>query len=259
MNDEAKRNLRNVMVMTLVDKKLSQKERRFVEELRIKLGISDEEFRELVEQVREDRKTIALPKGEKGGRQAVELLISVAMADGELAAGELKALRKVATCAGMSGPEFEKLLALQDTSADEDQINARVDDIYADFGGWDEATQHKKLSELASMGRAAATAMLHILESYRVPEGASDALVLKVLIAEHPGALGDDRAVYYLAQQVTIGDSDDEITNSALRCAGAEAIGKIVGEPFTRDQAGVEAVREWWRAPASDPYDRLAF
>ena len=101
--------------------------------------------------------------------------------------------------------------------------------------------------------------LLRVLETGRVPEGAADGLELKTLVAEHLGRLGDERAVYYLAQQVTIGEMDDEVTNGELRFAVAEALGRIADRPFSRDQGGVEAARKWWFAEGLRRYDHLAY
>ncbi len=257
MSEDAKRNLRNVMVLTLMDKELTKGERTFIEKLREKLAISAEDFRELVEQVRKDPKKIALPSDPREAEQAIELLVGAAMADGEVSPGERKLLQRIAAHVQMTDSQLEAMLSGPIEPGDEDQINALVDEVYASFATWDEKTQATKLAELGGSGRAAVIALLRILESYRAPDGAPDALALKRLVAEQLGTLGDDRAVYYLVQQINIGDSDDEITNSQLRFAAVEALGKIVGKDFTPDRAGIEAGRNWWAAPDSKKYDRL--
>ncbi|KKN68418.1 hypothetical protein LCGC14_0451460 [marine sediment metagenome] len=42
--------------------------------------------------------------------------------------------------------------------------------------------------------------------------------------------------------------------------SAAGALGKITGDAFTPDDAGVEAARTWWASggPKRDPYDKLA-
>ena len=130
-----------------------------------------------------------------------------------------------------------------------------------DFGSKEErdAQRRAKLQELAAMGRGVVVPLLRVLESYKSPDGAPNALSLKARVAETLGELGDDRAVYYLAQQVNIGEQEDEITNAALRRASAAALGALVGAEFSADDEGVAAARQWWQGSGRRVYDRLAF
>jgi hypothetical protein len=139
------------------------------------------------------------------------------------------------------------------------ELTHLVAEIYQQFAGWPEATQREKLDQFASAGDAAVVPLLRILESYRTPDGAADTLALKTMVCQQLGRLGDDRAVYYLCQQISLGDAEDEINSAALRCAAAEALGRIIGKPFTPDAQGVQAAREWWLGPGRARYDQLAF
>lgn len=139
------------------------------------------------------------------------------------------------------------------------ELTRLADEIYQQFAGWPEATQREKLDQFASVGDAAVLPLLRILESYRTPDGAANTLALKVMVCQHLGRLGDDRAVYYLCQQISLGDAEDEINSAALRYAATEALGRIIGKPFTPDAQGVQAARDWWVGPARARYDKLAF
>jgi len=96
-----------------------------------------------------------------------------------------------------------------------------------------------------------------LLESYRRPDGCETTVAMKTLLAEALGQIGDRRAVYYLSQQVSIGDSDDEITSAELRAACAHAIGRIAGVEFPRDESVVLAARQWWLDSGGDEYNQL--
>lgn len=139
------------------------------------------------------------------------------------------------------------------------ELTHLCDEIYQQFAGWPETTQREKLDQLASAGDAAVVPLLRILESYRTPDGAANTLSLKTIICQQLGRLGDDRAVYYLCQQISLGDAEDEINSAALRYAAAEALGRIIGKPFTPDDQGVQIAREWWLGPGRVRYDQLAF
>jgi hypothetical protein len=147
----------------------------------------------------------------------------------------------------------------------QDQLSVKLelthlaDEIYQQFAGWPDATQREKLDQFASAGAAAVVPLLRILESYRTPDGAADTLALKTMVCQQLGRLGDDRAVYYLCQQISLGDAEGEIESAALRYAAAEALGRIIGQPFTPDAQGVQAAREWWLGPGRVRYDQLAF
>lgn len=261
MDEKARQNLRNVIVFALVDGKLSGQEKRFIESLRTKLGVDDAEFRDIVQQVRINPKKVELPSDPAEAAETVRLLMDLAAADEEIAPAERELLAKLARRAGADVSAVERTISAASGAAEagESEINARVDEIYAQFGGWDSAARRQKLTELGAYGDEAVVPLLRLLESYRVPDGAEDSLELKALVVEQLGTLGDDRAVYYLAQQVNIGDMDDEVTNAGLRQVAAEAIGRIVGQSFSRGRQGVEEARKWWFATGVREYDHLAY
>jgi len=249
MGDNAQQDLQNVIVMALIDKTLSDAEEQFIVSLRAKLGIDEATFREICRKVREDRTRISLPRD---SAKAIELLRQVALADGQISEAEQRILDHLVEHVGAAASEQERL-------AVELELSHLVDEIYEQFSGWPDTTQREKLDQLASAGAAAVIPLLHILESYRMPEGAADTLALKALVCQQLGRLGDVRAVYYLCQLVSLGDAEGEINSAALRYAATEAIGRIIGQPFTPDAQGVRAAREWWLGPGRAQYDHLAF
>ena len=258
MDEQAKRDLRNVIVFAMVDGKLGVEEKRFVESLRVRLGIGEAELRELCDEVRRDPKRLSLPRDRQEAADVVRLLVGAAAADGEISTRERQLLSRLASKAGLEESDIEEVIASAQ-GAHQEEIEALTAEIYAHFAEWGAATRAEKVAALAAFGRESVLPLLRILESYRVPDGANDLLELKELVVEHLGRLEDDRAPYYLAQQVNIGDIEDEISSAALRYAAAEALGRLVGKEFTRDQEGVVAARAWWFGGGIREYDRLAF
>ena len=257
MNERAASNLRNVIVLALVDGQLSDEEKQFIDVLRTKLGIDEGEFRDLCEQVRRDPKQLSLPRDAVEAEEAIRLLVEAAMADAQAGEREWKLLARLAAKAGLETSSIEQMLA-EAGGAHQDEMEALAVEIYASFAQWDDPTRSEKVAALARCGRESVPPLQRLLERYRVPDGAAAALGLKTLVAAQLGRVGDDRAAYYLAQQVNIGDIDDENTNGALRSAAAEALGRVVGQEFSRDQDGVVAARAWWFSHGLPQYDRLA-
>ncbi|KKL29036.1 hypothetical protein LCGC14_2369170, partial [marine sediment metagenome] len=56
MRNNSERDLKNVMVMVLLDGKVTDEEKDFIEMLRIRLGVEADEFNNLVREVRADPK-----------------------------------------------------------------------------------------------------------------------------------------------------------------------------------------------------------
>jgi len=259
MSDEAKRDLRNVIVFALADGKLDDDEKRFIDSLRVKLGIDAAEFREVCAEVRKAPHRLLLPRDPARAAEAIRLLREIAETDGEFSESERRMLGRLVEHAGLDAATADELLGGSARDQGDDLAVSRlVDEVYEGFAGWSAERRREKLDELSSAGRAAIMPLLRVLESYRAPDGAPDALELKVLVAERLGGLGDKRAVYYLCQHVNVGDSESEISSAEFRFAAAEAIGRLVGEPFSRDRAGVDAARSWWAGPGMAQYDKLA-
>lgn len=279
MNDRAKKNLRNVMVLALADGKLTAEERQLVQSLGSRSGMDAAEMVRLVEEVRADSARLSVPGDPAERTELVRLLVQAATVDGEVAPQERRILELLARYVGMAPAELHVMLgaavrvpesaggpaeapaapqtAAPLSPADEAEIDRRVEELYERFEGWDDDRRRQAFAELGSYGRQAAAALLRVLESYRGPTGAADVLALKTLVAEQLGRIGAPEAVYFLAQVVNMGDLDDEISSSELRFASAEAIGRIVGRDFARDQAGLDAARLWWDAEGAERYDPL--
>ena len=250
--------LKNVLVLAVADGRVSDEEKEFILGLQKALGMSREEFAAMVEQVRRDPKAAPVPADPKAAADAIALLAEAALVDNEVSAPERKFIMDIAGWVGVDKGVVEELLAApQRARQAEEKAEVLTQELYADFTGWDAGRRREKIAELGALGPAAVVPLLRILESYRTPDGANDALELKALAAEQIGVLGDGRAVYYLAQQVNIGDGDDEVTCSALRFTAAQAMGKIVGESFAAGQDGVEAARQWWADRGRLKYNNL--
>jgi len=253
MDEKARRDLRNIIAFAVADGNLNEGEKQFIERARRRLGVGDAEFRDIVQQVRINPGRVSLPTDPRQAAEAVRLLAETARADGEVSDVERGMLSRLARRAGLPQPPAP---AGAKAAAD---LDAAVEALYAGFAGWDAETRRGQVARIAAAGRDAVVPLLRVLESYRVPEGSSDALVLKTVVAEQLGRLGDERAAYYLAQQVELADVEEEVSSSALREAAAAALGRIVGERFPPGPAGVEAARKWWFNKGLQQYSRLAY
>ena len=260
-NQDAKNNLKNVMVVALADGALADGERKFIESLRQEFQIDAEEFQQLCADVRKNPKRVTLPRDAEEGTAAIRLAVAAAAADGTVQFQEQRLLQRMADYVGIPSQEIDRMLdeALGVSADEADRLEAAMDEIYLHFHSWTDEQLQEKIDALVARGRVAVIPLLRILESYRTPDGAGSALPVKTRVARALGRIGDPRAAYYLTQQVNIGDADDEISDTALRFAAAEAVGKIIHMPFAADQDGVVAVRAWWMSEAARAYDRLAF
>ena len=251
--------LRNVLVLAVADGTVTKEEKAYVEALRERLGIGGEEFARLCGEVRNGGRKVVLPRGPVEAEQALFTLVGLAVADGKITAPEQRLLGRLGEHLGIGKGQLETMVEQASGPAELDDMRVAdmTEEVYEHFARWDEATRRAKIQALGDLGRGAVKPLVRLLESYRKPDGMPDAVSLKVLVAEQFGRLGDSRPVYYLAQHVDIGDIDDEITSLELRATAAEAIGRIIGQPFTRDQDGVTAVRRWWRDEGRKKYDYL--
>lgn len=258
---DIEKDLRNVIVFAMADGDFNDEERTFVNGLRRRAGIDDAAYEALLAEAQSGDNKLSLSRDAEEARRIVQLLVQAATADNVVSDRHQELLGKIARHIDLDEAAVTQMIAdaLAADAVEDIVIEKDLEDIYAHFNAWDDAARQGKLDHLAAYGAQAVLPMLRLLESYRVPDGAANALTLKQMAARKLGQLGDGRAVYYLAQQVNIGDLDDEITDAPLRYASAEALGKITGENFSGDRAGVVAAREWWSgSPQRDPYDRLA-
>jgi uncharacterized membrane protein YebE (DUF533 family) len=262
MNSEtAKLQLKNVLCSALADGKVSDEEKQFISRLRERLGFSAEAFRETIEEVRKDPSKYSVPTNPQSTREMLQALAQAAASDGHISDTERSLMVTIGQRVDMSEPIIDEIIGqvFVEKSGREAEIQKYIDALYEHFGHWDAETREQKLSEIGDEGQAAIVPLLRLLESYRVPDGCENALEFKRLAVEQLGEIGDTRAVYYLAQQVSFGDTDDEVNDFELRAACAEAISKITGEHFSRDQEGIEAARSWWLNRGSQQYTNLAF
>ncbi|MCE5324840.1 MAG: TerB family tellurite resistance protein [Planctomycetaceae bacterium] len=269
MDDKANRDLHNVIVLSMLDGDLNDKECAFIEGLAARLGMDQGTLNDMCRQIRDGHKSISLPKNSAEAEMTVQMLAEAAAADGTVTPAERSLLHRICRHVGLDKQNADVVLDAilpgqsDDVSAADEEVNRQIEamsqEIYADYVSWDASTRLAKLRAIAAHGAAAVIPLLRMLESYRVPDGLDDAMAFKALIVNELGSLGDERAIYYLAQQVNIGDVDDDITNSALRGTAAAAIGKIVGQPMAADAAGVAEARRWWRDAGRLKFDRLAY
>ncbi len=256
--DSAKRSVLNMPVMAGADGSISRPEKEFIYALCEKMGIESEQLRELTKQYRLNPRKLSLPSDPAEIIQAIEMLVVMAFADEHLSGQEHKLLKRVAEYARMSPTHLEQIISDADPT-DEQMVYQRIEELYTGFSQWDNPMRQTKVSDMADMGRPALLAMLRVMESYRKPDGMDAATELKGLVIAQLGLMGDDRAVYYLAQVLSLSDSDDEASATQLPFKAAESLGEIVGEPFTPDQTGLEAAQLWWRSENARQYDKLAY
>ena len=252
MSKDAKRNLRNVMAFVMADREVNPDEQRFIKSLQDRLDISDAELREIIAAVKAAPGKIMMPRDPAAADETVRMLEEAAVADGQISARERRALDRLKQAARSRADSAEAAKAAR-------EIEAATEEVYRHFNAWDAPVRAEKIAAIGAYGGDAVVPLLKTLESYRTPEGSADALEMKALVAEQLGSLNDQRATYYLAQQVSIGDVDDEVTSAALRFAAAGALGQLTGLGFTADQDGVDAVRKWWFATGSKQYETLAY
>lgn len=259
MDDSQRRDILNVMVFAASDGKVSDAEREFIRRMTEELGIEAEEFNELLEEVRQNPKRLSLPKDPDQAEATLAMLTRLAVSDGDISASERHGLYRVASLLHLDTKTVERLLAAaMGQEVDDAELDSRAEAIYRHFHEWDAATRQQKLDELAKLGYPAVPAMIRLLESYRVPDGAENAKELKTAVAIKLGELRDDRAVYYLAQHASLGYGED-LTGPQLRRAAAEAVGRIVGQDFSADPDGIEAMRRWWASAEQDRYQPTAY
>lgn len=253
-NEDAVKAVRNVLVILSIDGSISDEEKSFLARLKRRLQIDESEFSQLAEEYRRSPKSMTIPKGQQGS-DVFKLLIEAAKADGKVVPAERDLLERVAGHIGLSDMETQSLIPGMEEVVD--TINDKIDRIYESFNEWSSETRRARVAEIGGFGGPAVVPLLQVLESYRVPEETTDNLELKTLVAQQLGELGDPRAVYYLAQQVNIGDTDDEISNAPFRDACSRAIGNVIGQDFGAEDIQ-DAVREWWRGAGKEHYTELA-
>ncbi len=262
------RALQNIIAFAMADGEFTDEERDYLDTLRHQLGIDDETYQRILHETAEGAKSLKIPQSPEDVRELIHRLVQVAASDHDVSDTERKLLARIANHAGVPLDEVRVLIARELDAVGNDTLTPKdpaadaamerlTATIYKEFNAWDQAARQAKLAEVAAAGCQAVIPLLRLLESYRVPDGAASALELKALVVGQLGQLKDKRAVYYLIQQVNIGDGDDEVTCLALRSAATAALGQILDRAeFTADQGGIDAVRRWW---VHNPADRQEF
>ncbi|MCE5280412.1 MAG: hypothetical protein ABFD92_19465 [Planctomycetaceae bacterium] len=276
MDDQALRDLHNVIVFAMLDGDLNDKECAFIERLASRMGMDQATLDDLCRQIRDGHKSISMPKSPADAEKAVQMLAEAAAVDGTISTPERRLLQRICRHVGLDEQHVEMLIEAVLPASDETpsvdadarqaadderdrRLEAMSQEVYERFASWDAPARAEKLHAMAAHGAAAVIPLLRMLESYRAPDGMDDPQELKSLITEELGGLADERAIYYLAQQINIGDLDDESTSANLRGTAAAALGKIVGQPMSPDAEGIAAARKWWRDVGRLKHDRLAF
>jgi tellurite resistance protein len=260
MTDRNLQTVRNAIVMTLLDGDISEEEQNYLGELRDGLGLKQSDIETLMEEIRENPNRMSIPRGPEG-REALSVMIRAAQADGTICENERRVLEKVGRFLELGESEIAAMINDAEITPElQRQLDRQIDALYSEFGQWDDSQRAAHLDAMAAAGRAAVVPLIRILESYRTPEQTDDPLLHKRMVVEQLGRLGDVRAVYYLAQQVSL-DTDDEISSPALRHVCAEAIAAITGEMFRDEQEGpfLDNARRWWRDKGQKAYNRLAY
>lgn len=258
MDEQTQRNLKNIMVMVLVDGELNDQEELFLESLRDRTSIDPKDFQVLRDEARRNPTRLSIPKGAEG-TDALKLLIQAALADGEISEREKTVIQKVANYLELSDSMVNQLIDEEQLSPEEEEkLNHLIEEFYAQYNHWDDSTRRQKLGELESWARPVVVPVLRMIESYRTPDEAEDALDFKTDLAHLLGRLGDERAVYYLAQQISLGDDVEDISSPELRLASADAIEQITGRQFDPSDK-LEDARKWWRNDGQTEYNHLAF
>ncbi len=255
-SDDARRSLHNAIVMAYIDGKIHGEEKKFIQQLCKRLNLDEAQFQAVLADVKADPKRLKISAGSEGQKH-LEMLCQAASCDGELSDAERSVLEKVAAYLGLGPEAIDAMLPSQQDDLDVlVAIGHDIETLYAQYHQWDSSRRQEALQAIAAHGRTAVIPLLQIIESYRTPANMDSGVALKTDVAHQLGRLGDDRAVYYLAQQVNLGDSDDEITCLELRVACAQAIAALVEVDFGQDP--VAGTRQWWQQKGRTQFNRLA-
>ena len=98
MDEQAKRDMRNVIVFALIDGELGEQEKQFIDRLRVRLGVGEAEFGEICEQVRQNPQQMSLPKESGEATEAIRVIrihlgdaMTAAVGRAKIAKGKLTA------------------------------------------------------------------------------------------------------------------------------------------------------------------------
>jgi len=263
-----------VLVTVLADRTIDPAEKSLIRRLQERFGIDSDELQRLVQELRDRNDPDALLPGDPDGRRkALRLMVVAAQIDGRITDAERAVLAKTAGRLGFDNAAFEAIVREGVAMAnryrgeggrsvppvESPELQRRADAIVQQIrrGISDPAALREALGELERIGTSAVVSLVRAFESYLRPPPPATLARVREAAADALGRIGDSRAVYYLATFLLMGDDEDDTNDAKLRGAVAEAIGRIVGEPFTRDSAGVAAARAWWSREGSRRYQTL--
>lgn len=276
--------MRGAMLVALADGVIDPDEKHLLRKLQKKLRIDNDQLRELVQEIKDGHADdLQVPASPRDRYAALDAMVVTAQADGEISSPEALLLERIAKKFDITGDVWNELYRKAVDRANRmkpekpdrpepspvpapsepevspelrEELRRLIDDFYTHFHDWPDARQ--RAQRLVDIGPASVTPVIRAFESYRKPAGDADLLALKALFADILGQLRDPRALYYLASQLQL-DDENEITSPSLRAVIAEVVGKIIGQPFSRDENGIVAARQWWLAEGTQIYNRLAF
>ncbi len=266
--------LKLVLVTVLADRTIDSAEKSLIRRLQERLGIDSDALQRLVRELREGNDPDALLPGDPDDRRkALRLMVVAAQIDGRITDAERAVLIKTAGRMGFDETAFEAIVregvAMANRyrgeggppapPAESPELQRRADAIVQQIrrGISDAAALRTAISELERIGTSSVVSLVRAFESYLRPPPPATLARVREAVADALGRIGDPRAVYYLATFLLMGDEEDDTNDAQLRGAVAEAIGRIVGEPFARDPAGVAAARAWWSREGSRRYQML--
>jgi tellurite resistance protein len=265
--------MRSALLIALADKSVTAEEKEALRSVQKELALDDDMVRELVAEVRKNQEPgerLRMTSEEAVG--ALESMIGVCAADGNVTVEEIRLLERIAARFGITGTEWQAVLErgmtfVQTTGADREddpefqrrraEAENLVEQLYVHFHDWPDARQ--RAQRFVELGRAALTPLLRAFESYRVPDHCPDAAAFKTLLVGCLAQMRDTRSVFYLGAYLDMGASTDNADERELQRAAAEAIGTLVHLGVPRTEQGVAQARDWWRTTGSRTYKTLAY
>lgn len=274
MDQEKRKELmRSALLVALADKNVTAEEKAALRAVQKELGLSDDVLGGLVAELRNSQEVgqaVRMTSEEAFG--ALESMIGVCAADGNVTIEEIRLLERIAARFGITGTEWQAVLErgmtfVQSTEGDREddpefqrrraEAEALIEQLYVHFHEWPDARQRGQ--RFVELGRASLTPLLRAFESYRVPDHCADAGAFKTLLADCLAQMKDTRSVFYLGAYLDMGTTTDNPDERELQRAAAEAIGKLVHLDVPRTDQGVAQARDWWRTTGSRTYKTLAY
>jgi uncharacterized tellurite resistance protein B-like protein len=274
--DEEKRKelMRLALTVALADSTVTAEEKVALRAVQKQLNVTDEALAEMVAKVRETREVgdqpIRLTPEQALG--ALEAMIGVCAADGNVTIEEVKRMERIASRFGVVGTEWQEVLGRAmsfvqgpDEELEDDpeyqrrrsEAETLIEEFYIHMHEWDDPDA--RAQRFVELGRAAVTPLLRAFESYRFPDHCNSAAQMKRVLVDCLAQMKDTRSVFYLGSFLDMGTTSDREDDKELMRAAASAISQLVHTDFARTDEGVQAARAWWRSTGSRTYKTLAF